>query len=736
MGYFKKVVLISIDNLRYDCVGYQPDKRELEKYDVLQYLKTPTLDALAEKSLCFTQCISTNTYTTSAHASVFTGLYPPRHGVRAFFDTKLHPNAVTMAEVFRQNGYRTICSTDVPELFEPLGLIRGFQQLVVRNDQEVRRLLENCREEKVFLFVHFFDVHEPYLFSECPPHDDYNSDYFRLMADLSRIYDMPAETLGPRALWQSFRRGVNHDINHLFRLYVSGVSKFDKGRFFIFISMLKEVGIWGRALTVIFSDHGEGRCSYHDPDLFGHAGELYDNVLRVPLLIHAPGITHRISDALVSLVDIFPTILSLAGVCEGLSYPMDGISRHNGGGHDRVYAEVWVPSKGISLADDCEGKPRVPAAEIGDNEWLLLQRCVRTKTRKLVLTGKQEDFREEPTFELPEEDFVRSLYRKVLSRFEDQEGFTHHVRALKEGVRTKEELLAEFLQCAEYRSRPRVSLYDLVSDPEEQKPQAPGETLLGLMEAHALLEEILPLEDRAVESEKIFAENEVGSGTLDDDLLEREQRSVEIIREAYGRFGEACGVAFTGGKDSTVLLHLIRRVFQGKVPFKVINIDTGVKFEEVYRFRDRMREGWELDLHVFRNEEALGWLKVAQNPEECCYHLKTVPMKRAIEELGLKALFTGVRWDENPARADEEYFSQRPNPPHVRVHPLLHFNEQDIWEYIRRYKVPYCSLYDQGYRSLGCAPCTRPAVKGGHERAGRAQDKERIMQRLRELGYF
>ncbi len=736
MSVIDKVILISIDNLRYDCVGYQPDKRELKKHDVLKYLDTPTLDAIASKSLCFTNCISTSTYTTAAHASVFTGLYPPRHGVRAFFHTRLHPDVITIAEVFRRNGYRTICATDIPELFEPLGLTRGFQQLVVRNDQEIWRLLESCREEKVFLFVHFFDVHEPYLFSECPPHEGYNNDYFSLMEDLSRIYDLPAETLGPRALWQSFRQAVNHDISHLFRLYLSGVSKFDRGRFSIFIRTLKDLGIWDRALTVIFSDHGEGRCFYHEPNFFSHAGELYDNVLRVPLFIYAPEIAFRVSDVLVSLVDVFPTVLEMAGVRENIPYSFDGIICHNGGGHDRVYAEVWAAFKGGNLTDDSKGNPRVPAVEIEDNEWLLFQRCIRTKKKKLVITGKQEDFREKATFELPEEEFVRLLYRKVLARFEDAEGFTHHTRALKEGVKNKEELLVEFLQCKEYRSRPRVCLYDLVSDPEEEKPQALGESLLSLMEGYTLLEEILRLEGCAVEGEKIFAENKVGNNVPDDDLSEKEQRSMEVIREAFERFGEACGVAYTGGKDSTVLLHLIRRVFQGKVPFKIINVDTGVEFEEVCRFRDRMREDWGLDLHVFKNKEALRWLKIAQNPEECCYHLKTVPMKKAIEELGFKALFTGVRWDENPARANERYFSERTDPPHVRVHPLLHFTEQDIWSYIRKYKVPYCSLYDQGYRGLDCKPCTRPATEGGHERAGRAQDKERIMQRLRELGYF
>ncbi len=70
----KHIILISIDNLRFDCVGYQPDKRELARHDVLKHLETPNLDRIAEKGVCFTSCISTNTYTTASHASLFTGL--------------------------------------------------------------------------------------------------------------------------------------------------------------------------------------------------------------------------------------------------------------------------------------------------------------------------------------------------------------------------------------------------------------------------------------------------------------------------------------------------------------------------------------------------------------------------------------------------------------------------------------------------------------------------------------
>src|SRR5208283_2580115 len=122
----KNIILISIDNLRFDCVGYQPDKKELIKYDVLRNLETPTLDLIAERSLCFTHCISTNTYTTAAHASMLTGLYPPGHGIRAFYEKKLSKDVYTLAEILKVFGYETVMMTDVASLFQPLELHRGY----------------------------------------------------------------------------------------------------------------------------------------------------------------------------------------------------------------------------------------------------------------------------------------------------------------------------------------------------------------------------------------------------------------------------------------------------------------------------------------------------------------------------------------------------------------------------------------------------------------------------------
>jgi phosphoadenosine phosphosulfate reductase len=125
--------------------------------------------------------------------------------------------------------------------------------------------------------------------------------------------------------------------------------------------------------------------------------------------------------------------------------------------------------------------------------------------------------------------------------------------------------------------------------------------------------------------------------------------------------------------------------------------------------------------------------------------MKTAAMNQFIEERGLKAISTAIRWDEQEARIQEDYFSPRESPGHTRVHPMLHFKERDIWDLIHQYDIPFCSLYYQGYRSLGIKSNTkkdsdRPAweqdLENTPERGGRGQEKEEIMSRLRSLGYM
>jgi phosphoadenosine phosphosulfate reductase len=219
-------------------------------------------------------------------------------------------------------------------------------------------------------------------------------------------------------------------------------------------------------------------------------------------------------------------------------------------------------------------------------------------------------------------------------------------------------------------------------------------------------------------------------------LADKEEYSRKIILEAHEKYGENNAIAFSGGKDSTTLLHLVRSAFGGKMPWKIFTVDTGAEFMEIADFIRTIEHEWSLKAITLKNEDAIKNAELAKDKTACCYHRKAVPINVAIDQYGLKALMTAVRWDEQEARMNEQFFTQRDNPPHVRVQPVLHFKEVDIWSYIKKHNLPYCELYRKGYRSIDCVPCTKPHGPGGAERGGRDKNKEEAMKRLRGMGYF
>jgi sulfate adenylyltransferase subunit 2 len=265
-----------------------------------------------------------------------------------------------------------------------------------------------------------------------------------------------------------------------------------------------------------------------------------------------------------------------------------------------------------------------------------------------------------------------------------------------------------------------------------------------------------------------------------DHLDELENRSVYIIRESYHQFKNLAAL-WSVGKDSTTLVWLCRKAFFGRIPFPVIHIDTGRKFRQMYEFRDKCVRNWGLKLVVARNEKALAaGVNPKVNKLDCCTQLKTQALKDCIARHGFDALLLGIRRDEHGIRAKERYFSPRnqqfqwnyedqpaelwdqytsraDEETHIRVHPLLHWREIDIWRYIQREGLEVNPLYfshnGKRYRSLGCETCCEPIVSNAAtvddivaellttrdaERAGRAQDKEDAytMQKLRSLGYM
>ena len=256
------------------------------------------------------------------------------------------------------------------------------------------------------------------------------------------------------------------------------------------------------------------------------------------------------------------------------------------------------------------------------------------------------------------------------------------------------------------------------------------------------------------------------------------QKSERVIKEALNRFSQSqTALAWTGGKDSTVLLWMVRRVCTAtNMPIpKLVFINEGDLFPEVEEFVDKISGKWGLTVQTIQNADVLKQAKTlgstiqvaklsARNRKELHrlgfrdatfpfepesfvgnHLMKTVPMNMYIEKNNIQALITGIRKDEQEARSKETYFSPRTNPSHFRVHPILHFTEQDVWETIHAHSIPYVRLYEQGYRSLGVkstttkvtnVPAWKQDLRHTKEREGRRQDKEKIMTKLRSLGYM
>lgn len=225
-----------------------------------------------------------------------------------------------------------------------------------------------------------------------------------------------------------------------------------------------------------------------------------------------------------------------------------------------------------------------------------------------------------------------------------------------------------------------------------------------------------------------------GSSSLGSKIV----KSKKVLDKAFKKYGEQMAIFWTGGKDSTVLLHMVRTHLGSDKKFPILFLDTGLEFEEMYDFIDRINKMWRLNLITIRPSEKLviEYKKQKTKKDRVTFAsmLKIILLKQAVKEHKLPALVIGIRWDEHKERIGEKYYS--PREDHVRVHPLLHWTEKDIWNYIRGNNIPYVSLYDLGYRSLGEKEFTKPAKTGGDERSGRAKDREVIMKRLRALGYF
>lgn len=304
------VILISLDTLRADrlgCYGYSVGT-------------TPEIDDFAREAFVFTNAYSPEPFTLTAHMSMLTSLYPSAHGVSS--KRALPPDVPTLAARLGRAGYATLAVVDVAYWMSPeFGFDRGFDLYHIMPTYAEAKvdwifsLLDDLDREPFFLFAHFYEAHSD---RQRLPYDSDPEDMEAFAGWYDGAFDGCEEQLCASLLLFAMKdRGQvleGADREYLSSLYDAGVHSLDRqlGRLF---DGLEQRGLFERSVILLTSDHGE--------EFFEHGRPMHTQnfaeCLRVPFILRPPGGRSGRSDAVVSLVDVAPTLLAYCGATPELT---------------------------------------------------------------------------------------------------------------------------------------------------------------------------------------------------------------------------------------------------------------------------------------------------------------------------------------------------------------------------------------------------------------------------------
>lgn len=308
------VILITIDALRADHLGIYGYDRPT----------SPHLDALAREAVVVRSDISQAPYTKASMASLFTGLFPSSHKAytisRSFAETMtgsvsgelpqtdvLDPALWTLASAFDSAGYQTIGLNTNPFLLKEFGFAKGFQDYefltkgsdLATADEVVARALDRLDHRTAgrpaFLWMHLMEPHSPYT----PP------------ARLRGLFPprTPPRLVSKDVLPAWIQQEGSLDANFYESLYDGEIRSADEALGALFDG-LRRRGLWDRLVLVVTADHGE---EFLDHGGFEHNHTLFDEMVHVPLVVKAPGLTPGVRDIETEAVDIAPTLARAAG---------------------------------------------------------------------------------------------------------------------------------------------------------------------------------------------------------------------------------------------------------------------------------------------------------------------------------------------------------------------------------------------------------------------------------------
>ena len=240
-----------------------------------------------------------------------------------------------------------------------------------------------------------------------------------------------------------------------------------------------------------------------------------------------------------------------------------------------------------------------------------------------------------------------------------------------------------------------------------------------------------------------------------------EAESIHIIREVAAEFDNPV-MLYSIGKDSSVMLHLALKAFHpGKLPFKLLHVDTTWKFQEMYRFRKAIQEehGFNLIVHINEAGIAAGVNPFTAGSKKHTDVMKTEGLKQALDKWGFDAAFGGARRDEEKSRAKERVYSfrdqshrwdpknQRPElwnlyngaidrGESIRVFPLSNWTELDVWQYIHLEQIPIVPLYFGAPRPVVVRDGTLIMVDDDRMPLRPGEMPEMRTVRFRTLGFY
>ena len=207
------------------------------------------------------------------------------------------------------------------------------------------------------------------------------------------------------------------------------------------------------------------------------------------------------------------------------------------------------------------------------------------------------------------------------------------------------------------------------------------------------------------------------------------QNARELIAGELAKNGAAC-ITSSFQAECVVLVHMLK---EQRPDIPVLFLETGYHFPETLEYRDQMTRDWNLNLvnleakQSVKEQESLFGILNQTEPSKCCGLRKVEPLFAGIAKYD--TWFTALRREQSPTRAnlqEVEPFKLPVGKSLEKVSPLAGWTNKDVWQYMSRYNIPALSLYDQGYTSIGCQPCTALPFDPNNPRSGRWQGKEKL----------